>query len=227
MTNSNEDDFEVVDLSNEAKEIDANDDYYRAPRGKKKEKDSKEQEEGKEPVNVKREILSYVIYIGLAIVLTFVILTFVGQRMVVQGPSMENTLFNNESVIVDKISYRFSDPKRFDIIVFPYKHAKDTNYIKRIIGLPGEKVRIDGEGTIYINGEVLPESYGREKIKKAGRAEEEITLGDDEYFVLGDNRNNSSDSREPSVGNIKRSDIIGRAFIICWPLERFSVIKHQ
>ncbi len=173
------------------------------------------------------EVLSYLLYFFGAIVVTILILTFVGQRMVVNGPSMENTLFNGESVIVDKLSYRFSDPKRFDIVVFPYKFEEKTDFIKRVIGLPGEKVRIDREGHIYINGEILEENYGKAVIIDPGRAEKEITLGADEFFVLGDNRNNSTDSRDPFVGNIKKSDLIGKAFARIWPLDKMCFIKHQ
>ena len=93
--------------------------------------------------------------------------------------------------------------------------------------MPGETVRIDEDGNIYIDEELLEEDYGREVIENPGRAVEPIMLGDDEYFVMGDNRNNSSDSRDPSVGNIHRNDIIGRAFIRIWPLSKFSILKHQ
>ena len=140
---------------------------------------------------------------------------------------MEYTLSDGDNLIVDKISYRFSEPKRFDIIVFPFQYADETYYIKRVIGLPGETVRIDDEGNIYINGEILDENYGREVIEWPGRAYEEITLAPDEYFVLGDNRNNSSDSRDPSVGNIRKNDIIGRAWVRIWPLSEFGILKHQ
>ena len=93
--------------------------------------------------------------------------------------------------------------------------------------MPGETVYIDPRGTIYINGEALQESYGREIIQSAGLAEEEITLGEDEYFVLGDNRNNSSDSRDPNVGNIHKEDILGKAWIRIWPLSKMEVLDHQ
>ena len=102
----------------------------------------------------------------------------------------------------------------------------NTYYIKRIIGLPGETVQI-ADGTIYINGEVLEESYGREVMQDPGIAAEPITLGEDEYFVLGDNRNQSSDSRDPSVGLIHRDEIIGRAWLRIWPLNSFGILKHQ
>ena len=115
---------------------------------------------------------------------------------------------------------------RYDIIVFPYQYEENTFYIKRIIGLPGETVQI-ADGEIFINGEVLMESYGREVIQDPGTAAEPIRLGEDEYFVLGDNRNASSDSREPSVGVIHRNDIVGRAWIRIWPLNKAGILKHQ
>jgi signal peptidase I len=95
--------------------------------------------------------------------------------------------------------------------------------------MPGDTVQIDSAGTIYINGEPLMEHYGRETItaNNLGLAAEPITLGADEYFVLGDNRNNSSDSREPTVGNIKRKDIVGRAWLRIWPFKEFGILKHQ
>ena len=123
----------------------------------------------------------------------------------------------------------FHDPERFDIIVFPFQYQANTYYIKRIIGLPGETVQIMEDGSIYINGEKLEESYGREVIQPEtiGRAAEPIVLGEEEYFVMGDNRNNSSDSRTDIVGNIKREDIIGKAWLRIWPLSDFGVLKHQ
>ena len=139
---------------------------------------------------------------------------------------MENTLSDGDNLIVDKLTYRFSDPKRYDIIVFPYQYEDNTYFIKRIIGLPGETVQIV-DGTIYINGEVLGESYGREVMKNSGMAADPITLGDDEYFVLGDNRNDSTDSRDPSVGKIKRNQIIGRAWVRIWPLSKIGILRHQ
>ncbi len=143
------------------------------------------------------------------------------------GGSMETTLSENDNLIVDKLTYRFNEPKRFDIVVFPYRYEKDTYYIKRIIGLPGETVFIDEEGNIFIDEELLQEDYGKETILDAGRAYEPITLGEDEYFVMGDNRNNSQDSRDPAVGNISGEDIIGRAWVRIWPLNKFGILKHQ
>ena len=185
------------------------------------------EEEGK--ISPLKELLSMLIYIGVVLGVTFLIITFVGQRTHVSGESMENTLDNGDQLIVDKITYRFQDPERFDIIVFPFQYQENTYYIKRIIGLPGETVQIDEKGNIYINGEILSESYGKEIIKpeNIGIAANPIVLGEDEYFVMGDNRNNSSDSRTEIVGNIHRDDIVGRAWLRIWPLNRFGVLRHQ
>ena len=176
---------------------------------------------------VYREIFSMMFYLIFVVAATLLIIRFVGQRTEVSGSSMENTLSDGDNLIVDKISYRFHDPERYDIIIFPYKYEEDTYYIKRIIGLPGEHVRIDDSGNIYINGKVLKESYGREVIQDPGIARDEITLGEGEYFVLGDNRNNSSDSRDPSVGIIQKKDIIGRAWLQIYPFDEFGFIRHQ
>lgn len=191
--------------------------------------DEPEGDEGKEKEAAARrrraiakDILQNSIFLLVVLVITLLIVKYVGQRTVVVGHSMETTLSDGDSLIVDKISYRFKDPKRFDIIVFPFEYKEETYYIKRIIGLPGEKVRIDREGVIYINGEVLEENYGSERIKDPGTAIDEITLGDSEYFVLGDNRNHSSDSRTPSVGLIKKKDIIGRAAVRIYPFNKMG-----
>lgn len=174
-------------------------------------------------------MISTLLYLLGVLCLTWLVITFVGQRTEVDGSSMEPTLTNGDNLIVDKLSYRFRDPERFDIIVFPYKHKPKTYYIKRIIGLPGETVQIDEQGNIYINGGILSESYGREIIRpeNVGLAAEPIELGEDEYFVMGDNRNNSTDSRFAQVGNIKREDIIGRAWVRIWPFSSFGILKHQ
>lgn len=178
------------------------------------------------PMDWKKEILSWVFYIGFVVIITWFILTFVGQRTVVDGRSMNATLNDGDNLIVEKLSYRFGDPERFDIIVFAPYDTKEY-YIKRIIGLPGETVRIDEEGKIYVNGELLEENYGLETIKNPGRAIEEVTLGEEEYFVLGDNRNNSIDSRADAVGNVKRSSIIGKAWVRIWPLQDIGFMKHE
>ena len=174
-----------------------------------------------------RELGGWLLYILIIIGLTYLIITFVGQRTRVSGSSMETTLSNGDNLIVDKLTYHFKEPKRYDIIVFPYKYEENTYYIKRIIGLPGETVQII-DGYTYINGEQLvSDIYGAEVMEAAGIAAEPITLGEDEYFVLGDNRNHSSDSRDPSVGILKRKDLMGRAWIRIYPFDKMGVIKHE
>ena len=173
-----------------------------------------------------REIISTALYLLVVVALTFLFVHFVGQRTHVNGDSMNATLQDGDNLIVDKLSYRFSEPERFDIVVFPYQYQEKTYYIKRIIGMPGEIVQIV-DGMVYIDGEMLEESYGTETMQYAGIAGDAIELGEDEYFVLGDNRNNSSDSRDPSVGNVKEDQIIGKAFLRIWPLNKIGVLKHQ
>lgn len=174
----------------------------------------------------KREIIGTAIYLLGVIAVTLLCVQYVGQRTYVNGDSMNATLEDGDNLMVDKLSYRFKDPERYDIIVFPYQYQEKTYYIKRIIGMPGETVQII-DGMIYVDGEILAETYGTEVMKYAGVAGEPITLGEDEYFVLGDNRNNSSDSRDPSVGNIKEDQIVGKAFIRIWPFNKFGILKHQ
>ncbi len=171
-----------------------------------------------------KETGSTVLTVVIIIILTLGFMKFVAQRTDVDGESMMYTLHDGDALIADKLTYRFSDPKRFDIIIFPYAGDPDSYFIKRIIGLPGETVQIDTEGKIYINGEVLEEHYGAEVIQNPGRAIEPVVLGDDEYFVLGDNRNYSFDSREEAVGNINRKDIIGRTWLRVFPFSSFGII---
>lgn len=173
-----------------------------------------------------KELAGWLLYIVLIIALTWTVVTFVGQRTEVSGSSMETTLSDKDQLIVDKMTYRFRDPKRYDIVVFPYQYQDNTYYIKRIIGLPGETVQILS-GMVYIDGVRLDEHYGNEIMENPDIAEEPLTLGEDEYFVLGDNRNNSSDSRASDVGLIHRKDLIGRAWIRVWPLSQIGVIHHE
>lgn len=175
------------------------------------------------------EFCSFLIYIGAAILVTFLILHFVGQRTVVNGPSMMNTLKNGDNIILDKISYRFHDPERFDIIVFPVAN-EEKNYIKRIIGLPGETVQIV-DGFIFItdeNGEFyeLEESYGAEiMLDDAGNylTTVPLKLSEDQYYVLGDNRNDSIDSRR--IGPISRDIIKGRAWVRIYPFDTMGKLQ--
>ncbi len=171
-----------------------------------------------------RKIAGYSIYILIILLLTLVVKAVGFQRTVVSGDSMESTLSDGDSLLVDKISYRFSDPERFDIVVFPYRAAERVYYVKRIIGLPGETVEIR-DGVILVNGHVLPYKYNRDPIYDAGVASTELTLNDHEYFVMGDNVNDSVDSRSYDVGNIDRRMVIGKVFLRIRPFNKFGVIE--
>ena len=144
--------------------------------------------------------------VGLSI--TAILNIFVCQTVEVSGSSMEPTFQDGNKLLMEKISYRFHSPERFDIIVFP----RNGNYflIKRIIGMPNETVFINSMGEIFIDGQLLEEKYGMEEISDAGLAEGTVTLGDNEYFVLGDNRNASLDSRSEHIGNVRLEDITGK-----------------
>ena len=179
--------------------------------------------------NLGKEILQIIILIVLAVFAARLINIFVGQRTEVSGPSMYDTLEDGDNLWVNKMAYHFQNPERFDIVIFPHEdEMTDSEYfIKRIIGLPGEKVRIDENGTIYINDEPLEENYGYEVIDAdmIERAKNNVVLGADEYFVMGDNRNNSMDSRTEEVGNIKREELVGKAVFRIWPLSKLGKIK--
>lgn len=194
-------------------------------KSKKKKKKSSKKETKPEDVNIVKELLSLIVYIGLVVLLCYFIINFVGCRSRVDGSSMEPTLTNGDNLWVDRLSYVFGEPERFDVIIFNYD--EDTTYVKRIIGLPGETVRIDQNGNIYINEQLLKENYGMEPIlpSNLGRASQPVVLGEDEYFVLGDNRNDSSDSRWADVGNVSKEDIIGKVILRIYPFSSFGVIK--
>lgn len=169
-----------------------------------------------------RALLSLLTCIILALILSLVITKYVAYHTSVEGSSMESTLENGDQLIVENVSYYFHEPERFDVIVFPY--SQGVSYIKRIIGLPGETIQIK-EGVIYINGEALKENYGKDTIRDAGLAKKKITLEEDEYFVLGDNRNASIDSRRLEVGPVKRSKIKGKAWLRFYPFSSFGTIE--
>lgn len=169
-------------------------------------------------------IISLIICIGIAIAAAVFINKYVANHTTVDGASMEPALYDGDNLIIEKLSYLTGEPQRFDVIVF--RHSADTNYIKRIVGLPGEKVRIE-EGKIYINERPIYDSYGDGTMTEAGIAEKTLTLGGDEYFVLGDNRDGSEDSRDKAVGLVKKSQILGRAWLRVTPFERFGIIENE
>ncbi len=151
--------------------------------------------------------------IGFIIAAAFLLNHFVVGKVIVDGDSMEPVLHDGDRVWVDKLSYRFKAPERYDIVVFRYRYRDGRYYMKRIIGLPGETVLII-DGSVYVEGALLGETYGLEPIEKAKRAGEPVAWGKDEYFVLGDNRNHSSDSRDSDVANVAKEQITGK--VIGW-----------
>ncbi len=183
-----------------------------------------EGQENKEKTGARGFLYDIIFYAVLIFICIYILPNFVIQRTIVDGSSMADTLLDGEHLYVEKLSYRFDALDRFDIIVFyPYGRENEEYYVKRIIGMPGETIQIIGS-EIYINGEALEEHYGKDPIADPGRAAVPITLGEDEYFVMGDNRSISKDSRTNEVGNVKKENIGGRAVFRIKPLSRFGPI---
>lgn len=157
-----------------------------------------------------------------AAILAVLIMTFVARAFTVNGPSMLPTLEDGQRLLVDRITYRIQAPQRGDVVIFRYPFNPKEHFIKRIIGVPGDEVRIVA-GTVYVNGVALQESYlnGQMLPRNFGP----ITVTEDTYFVLGDNRNNSEDSRDRRVGLVPRKNLIGRAIWRYWPLGDMSVFR--
>ena len=167
--------------------------------------------------NFTKSLIGLFLYFLLIFVCVYLFSHYVTGGSIVDGPSMNDTLQDGDRLVLNKFTYRVTDLDRFDIIVFKYAYDTDTYYVKRIIGLPGESVRIDEQGQIWINDELLEENYGKETMEDPGIAAEPVNLRAGEYFVLGDNRNNSIDSRSPDVGIVRKSQILGSAWLRLYP----------
>lgn len=156
------------------------------------------------------QILSWALLIMSAVGLSWAFVAYVGQTTYMTGDSMKPTLKNGEFLFVHKLLYHFKNPERFDVVVFEnHKNNNSHFYIKRIIGLPGETVQIK-DGEIYINNQKLQQTPFKEKIITAGLVSEPMVLEKNEYFVMGDNANNSEDSRSANIGNVVKENIIGK-----------------
>lgn len=167
--------------------------------------------------------IRFAIYVVIAMIVARLLNTYIIQETIVNGSSMSPTLENSEKIILDKVSLKFAPLKRFDVVVFDYQG--NNLYIKRIVGLPGERVQIK-DGKVYINDSLLEgDPLAHTPMEYAGIAAQTVNLGSNEYFVLGDNRNNSFDSRYGNVGAVKYSKILGRAWIRLYPLSKFGVVK--
>lgn len=170
-----------------------------------------------------KKIVDVGVFLFVVLLLTYLVVTYVGQRTIVHNVSMQQTLYEGDNLLTDKISYRFREPKRFEIISFRCK-GEENDLIKRIVGLPGETIQIT-DGKIYINGEQIEDHAGLSSIEYAGRAEYGVTLLSDEYFVIGDNRQESIDSRFEEIGNVRRDAIIGRAIFRIYPFQKFGPVR--
>ncbi len=173
-----------------------------------------------------KDIFELIVGGFIAIFLAFVIVFSVGMRTSVIGDSMEPVLYNGQEILMNKVLYRLSMPKRGDVIVFlPNGNQNSHYYVKRVVGLPGETIQIK-DGSVYIDGVLLEEDDSFDKMAEAGIAENELLLASDEFFVLGDNRNSSEDSRSGNVGAVKRDNIIGKAwFHMAVEEETMGLIK--
>lgn len=170
-------------------------------------------------------VLIWILEIALVVLLAAGVSFFFCKSIVVQEGSMEPTLTAGNRVLVNSAAYKLASPERGDIVVYRNtEDAKSSLHIKRIIGLPGETVQIK-DGQILIDGETYVEQKDFPAITNPGLAEDAIKLGSGEYFVLGDNRNNSEDSRHVDVGNIKKKNIVGKLWFVVFPMDRFGILK--
>ena len=185
-----------------------------------------EQESKKPPLmKIMIEIFIWAAQIAAVIFLAYFIVYYCIEKTNVIGNSMENTLAANDPIIINKLVYRVSEPKRYDVIVFKQSGREHSFYnIKRIIGLPGETIYIK-DGSIYIDNTIVEDNVLVDEMINYGLASEEITLEDNEYFVLGDNRNSSEDSRFASIGNITKDEIIGKAALRLSPFNFVSKLN--
>ena len=160
----------------------------------------------------------------IVILLAYTLTLFLCDRTTISGNSMQPAIENEDTVLLNRIAYSFHGPKRYSIIAFHSNGVKTSKiYVKRVIGLPGETIQIH-DGKVYINGSVLEDDVSEDDILTAGLAAGELTLGENEYFVLGDNRNNSEDSRFANVGVVKKDDIVGSVWFIASPMKRMRLL---
>ena len=172
-----------------------------------------------------KTVLLWIVEIIAVIVLGILLAVGFGKTTVMQEGSMDPTLAAGDTLLIDRAVYKFSTPKRGDIIAFRLSNEKNASlHIKRVVGLPGETIQIR-DGHILIDGEIYQEKYNFPNIDNPGLTESGITLKSGEFFVLGDNRNNSEDSRFSDMGNVKKKNIVGKLWFVISPKERFGRIK--
>lgn len=172
-----------------------------------------------------KEILVWIFEIVMVIVFAFMFVYLFGSKTSVIGESMSPTIESEQIILINKLSYIIGTPDRGDIVVFkPNGNQKAHYYVKRVIGIPGDTILIKN-GKIYVNGEELDDDFGDQIIENAGIASEEVRVGDDEYFVLGDNRNNGEDSRYANVGNVNKEYIAGKAWFRISPISKIGLVN--
>ena len=172
--------------------------------------------------SMKQEIFEWVMVFVVAAALAFVVRTFIFEPVRVDGSSMLNTLTDSDFMIATKFDYLFSDPERFDIVICDYPNTDDGMYrVKRVIGLPGETIELRA-GELYVNGEHVAQDFDMTENETYFGP---LTVPEGCYFVMGDNRNNSKDSRSPMVGPLKRSEIKGHVRCVVFPFSRMQWIE--
>jgi len=173
----------------------------------------------------KSALLEYALYLFIIVFVLFIAPNYIVEKVLIDGTSMENSLHDGEHVLIEKVSRYFNGPERFEIVVFTKAHNTYTKtYVKRIIGLPGETVQIV-DNRIFINGEEIDEDFGKDPMDFAGIASEPVKLGEKEYFVLGDNRLVSVDSRDASVGVVNKDELDGVIFLRVSPWASFGGVE--
>lgn len=168
-----------------------------------------------------RLVVNWIVDVIVVISIAWFMVFAMGRQLVVSGQSMEPELSQGEVVLMNRIIYHLRKPERFDIVAFEKEGEKGKYYIKRIIGMPGETIQIR-DGFVYVNDQILEAEDGLKRAALAGLAEHPVTLGEDEYFLLGDNRESSEDSRFVNVGNVKAEQIGGIVWFRIRPLSRFG-----
>ena len=174
--------------------------------------------------NKLRHVVNWIVDIVVVIAFAWFLVYAYGTQIVIAGHSMLPLLASEDVVFMDRLGYDFGNPDRFDVVVFQREDQKMN--VKRVVGLPGETVQIKNDG-IYIDGERLKEPAGPGRISLAGLAEKPIKLGAQEYFLLGDNRDSSEDSRFANIGNVSRDQIQGKVWFRMLPLVKMELIRSK
>lgn len=175
-------------------------------------------------MGIVKEVSVWIFEIAVTLAVAFTFVYFIGLRTSVVGQSMAGTLNGGDEILVNRFIYNVTDPEPNDIIVFlPNGNEKSHLYVKRVIAVSGDTVCIKG-GAVYVNGELFEEEIDTAAIEEAGLAAEEIVLGENEFFVLGDNRNNSEDSRYANIGNVKKEHIIGKVWFRVAPWSELGFL---